>query len=264
MTQPSSSAPSAPGSQPHRSPWLAICALSAGALVLSACSGADLTFEWDVDSIDGSGTVTTEVYDVSDFTEIEVCCDLNVRFEIENGPEKVEIAIDDNLHQHLDIEVKGNELEIKPDNNTHLDPTSEVVVTITGHEIDGLMVDTSSDVSGVFPATESFTVTADTSADVSIEVDTDRLDVSADTAANLSVFGRADAVVVSADTAADVDLIDLKVVDANVQADTSANVDLTASGTVTGEVDTSADLHVWGNPTIDVSTDTNGKVHREG
>ena len=250
--------------RPPGSPWLGLAGLSAGALLLSACSGADLTFEWDVDSIDGSGTVTTEVYAASDFTDIEVCCDLDVRFEIADGPEKVEIAIDDNLHQHLDIKVEDGDLEIKPKRNTHLDPTSEVIVTISGYEIDGLSVDTSSNVTGEFPATDSFWIQADTDANVSIEVDTDVLDVSADTSADVVVSGRADVVDADVDTDADVDLLDLVVVDARIKADTSANVDLAASGTVTGSVDTDADLHVWGDATIDVETDTGGKVHREG
>lgn len=263
MTEFSTSALTPHNDRQGRTPWLAVAGLAAGALALSACDGG-LSLTWDGETIDGSGTVTTEVYDVSDFTEIEVCCDLNVRFEFEEGPKRVQIAIDDNLHGYLDIEVDGNELEIKPDDNTHLDSTGEVIVTITGYEVEGLIVDTASDVSGIFPATDAFTVEADTAADVSIEIDTDRLTVSADTSADVTVAGRADVVDVKADTAANVDLVDLKAVDASVQADTAASVEINASGSVTGGADTGADIYIWGNPTIDVESDTGANVERQG
>lgn len=263
MTELLNTARPAHNDRPARARWLSVAAIAAGALALSACDG-EISLDWDGETIEGSGTVTTEVYDVSDFTEIEVCCDMNVRFEFEEGPERVEIAIDDNLHSYLDIEVNGNDLEIKPDDNTHVKPTGEVVVTISGHQIDGLMIDTASDVSGIFPATDVFTVRADTAADVSIEIDTDRLTISADTSADLTVVGRADVIDVKADTAANVDLVDLEVVDASVEADTAASIEITASGSVTGAADTGADIHIWGNPTVDVETDTGADIHREG
>lgn len=243
---------------------LPIAGLLVGALALGACSDAEFSFSWDSETVDGNGNPTTETYEVSDFEQIEICCDLNVQFEIESGSDKiVEITIDDNLHSYLDIDVEGDDLQIRPKKNTHLDPTGDVVVRLSGYEIDGLEVDTSSSVTGDFPATDTFTVRADTAATVRATIDTDRLVIRTDTAADVILDGRATTVDIEADTAANVYLAELDgVVDVDVDADTAANVEVEASGTVTGHADTSAAIEVWGSPSVDVSTDTSGSVHR--
>lgn len=236
-----------------------------GAVGLSACSGAEIDFSFNTDSEEGSGDLTTQAYDVSEFEGISVCCGLDVEIEFEEAStQSVEITIDDNLHEFLDIEVRDSTLRIEPENDVNLDSKDPVLVTITGPDLEALEVSAGSNVTAVWPTVASLDLDVDAGADVTLTVDTDMLTVDADAGTDVTLDGRADIVVVTADAAADVRLTAVKVKDATLEASAGSDIEIEASGTITGSADAGSDIDIWGDPDrvdidVDVSSDLNYK-----
>jgi len=67
--------------------------------------------------VEGSGTIVTETFNFSDFTNVEVRNGLKVEL-IESSTFKVELIVDDNVLEHINVNKSGDTLRIIPKSNT--------------------------------------------------------------------------------------------------------------------------------------------------
>ena len=150
---------------------LVLALLAVSALLLGACN-THIDISFDGNTIDGSGTITTESYDLSGFDKIEVCCPLDIELDVSSGPnESVNITTDDNLHSLMEVSVvDGDTLLIKPKSNRdHLDSAGPIVVRISGFQITALEARAASSVSGTLGDASDVEIRGDAAASSDIK-----------------------------------------------------------------------------------------------
>ena len=87
----------------------------------------------------GNGDVTTEVYDVKAFSELELSGVLNV-FIGQGDKESVTVETDDNLHEYVIIENRGNTLIVDTQKRISIKRKKKMNVYVTVREIDRLKI----------------------------------------------------------------------------------------------------------------------------
>ncbi len=237
-------------------------AVCLAALATSSCAGGlDLSFS---DQITGSGNVTTETYDLGDFDEIDVCCGLDVLFEIDpEGETSVSISADDNIHEYLRIEVVDDALTVTPKNNVNLNFKSQIVVSVSGYEITEVELRDGTYATGTFPSVDQFTLKVRDGSDSDITVDAEKFVVEAADGSDLDLEGRAGFVDVKASDGSDVRMSSVEANDVKVEATDGSVVEVRATNLVEGKATDGSDIGVWGDPsTLDVETDDSSDVDR--
>src|SRR5579864_4233744 len=108
------------------------------ALLLMSCSvisGACI-----LDSVAGSGKITTEPKTVSGFSAVSLSGSGQVTIE-QTGTESLTVTTDDNLLPYIKTDVKGNTLELGfKDSMTYLRPTRGIVFRLTVKKLEGLVI----------------------------------------------------------------------------------------------------------------------------
>lgn len=236
-------------------------ALGVAALAASSCS-ADLDLSFG-EQITGSGNVTTETYELGDFDEIDVCCGIDVLFEIDpEGETSVSISADDNIHDYLRIEVVDDALTVTPRDNVNLNFKNQIVVSVSGYEITEVELRDGTYATGTFPSVDQFTLKVSDGSDVDITVDADKFVVEATDGSALDLSGRAGFVDVKAFDGSDVRMSAVKADDAKVEASDGSALEVRASDLVEGKATDGSDIGVWGDPTtLNVDTDDSSDVY---
>ena len=274
-----------------------LLAMLGSGLLLSACSVPYFSGE----TIDGSGTQSTVVYDVSDFDALSVRADLDVVVEIVDGSKTlVEITIDDNLHEELDVDVNDGALIIQPEADKLLRHTKQVVVRIEGQDLDKFQAASDSRLTVEAPLADAIRLEASSDARILAIVDVDKLDISARSDGRIDVTGRADdlsvnsssdAVVrvdvdsarssiearsdsqieldgtvkqvdVSTSSDASVKIRSTQIVDVSVEASSDSIIEVSASGTVTGQARSDSKMRVGGDARVEVTKSSDGTIER--
>lgn len=237
-------------------------ALGVAALAASSCSGdLDLSFG---EQITGSGDVTTERYDLGDFDEIDVCCGLDVLFEIDpEGEKSVSISTDDNIHEYLRIEVVDDALTVTPKDNVDLNFKNQIVVSVSGYEITEVELRDGTYATGTFPSVDQFTLKIGDGSDGDMTVDAEKFVIEATDGSVLDLEGRAGFVDVKASDGSDVRMNSVEANDVKVEATDGSVVEVQATKLVEGKATDGSDIGVWGDTTtLDVDTDDSSDIYR--
>jgi hypothetical protein len=167
----------------------------------------------------GSGNLATESREVAAFSELDISSAVNVDLTVDASVgHSVTVTYDDNLLNKLVTRVAGDTLVIELQGSVNLTGGADRSVAVTMPAV------TSIDVSGA----SSVTATGSTASY--------RLDASG---------------------ASQVDLRNLEVVDAEIDVSGASNVDVFATGTVSGSASGASDVTISGKPTS-VLVDSSG------
>lgn len=96
---------------------------------LSACNVGGVEISMNSQQIKGSGTVTTQEREVSNFTQVELKSIGNLTIK-QGQPTSLTIKADDNLMQYITTDVEEGTLEIGMQPNVNVDPTSTIEYTL--------------------------------------------------------------------------------------------------------------------------------------
>jgi hypothetical protein len=167
----------------------------------------------------GSGNLATETREVAAFSELDISSAVNVDLTVDASVgHSVTVTYDDNLLDNLVTRVAGDTLVIEFQGSVNLTGGADRSVAVTMPDV------TSIDVSGA----SSVTATGSTASY--------RLDASG---------------------ASQVDLRNLEVVDAEIDVSGASNVDVFATGTVSGSASGASDVTISGKP-ASVLVDSSG------
>jgi len=171
----------------------------------------------------GSGNIVTETRDVGAFDSIEVSGGIDVRLTVDPGAEtSVAVVFDDNLLDHIVTDVDGSKLEVHADGSFNIFGSGRFVEVVTPTLVE----------------------------------------VSASGGSDLTGVGEVETLAINASGGADVDLTDLIVATANVEASGGANVTVEITEQIQGEVSGGADLTILGEPTSqNIETSGGADVH---
>ena len=220
-----------------------------GVLTLAGCSALG-------SAITGSGTVVTQAYDFTDFSEVE----LGNAFEAIITPGDayaISVTVDDNLVDSLQVEQTGNTLRIS------LEPTRLVTRATMRAEIT-MPALTRLEASGAsqaqlngFSSDADFTGHASGASRIHGDLVAGNLDLDASGASTISLAGTAADVRANASGASTIDLEEMTVVNADVEASGASNVTVNAGGQLDAQASGASNVSYLGAPTLG-SIETSG------
>jgi hypothetical protein len=204
----------------------------------------------------GSGRPTTEEYDFSGFTQVEIASAFEADVTQGDGY-SVSVTVDDNIVQYLDVRVDGDTLRIglKPMlrfsfRNTTL--RAEITMPdLTGLEASGA---TRVDVRG-FKNDKRVDVNASGASQVNGDLSAGEMSVDASGASRVELSGQTGRLDATASGASTVRLGNLASTDTRVNASGASNITVNPSGRLTGEASGASNVRYTGSPaTVQVNT----------
>lgn len=213
-----------------------------GVLTLAGCNvlGSAIT---------GSGTLVTQAYDFTDFSEVE----LGNAFEATITPGDayaISVTVDDNLVDSLQVEQTGNTLRIS------LEPARMVTRATMRAEIT-MPALTRLEASGAsqaqlngFSSDADFTGHASGASRIHGDLAAGNLALDASGASTISLAGTAADVRANASGASTIDLEEMTVVNADVEASGASNVTVNASGQLDAQASGASNVSYLGAPTM--------------
>jgi Putative auto-transporter adhesin, head GIN domain len=206
--------------------------LLAGLLIalLAGCVAPDI----NVETITGSGNLTTKTYDLAGFSQINV--NNAAQVEVTRGDAySVVVEIDDNLESRLEVSVTGNILHIGLANGSYRNFTFRAKVTMP----------------------KLIAVTLNGASTLTGELAGEDLAVDLNGASKLTLTGTAGGMTVTANGASRALLSGLAAGDVEVDANGASHIEINTNGAVTGKANGASVITVTGTPTS-VSVQTEG------
>ena len=195
-------------------------ALSIGVISAVSCSYGNML------GVQGSGNLKSEKRDVSDFKEVEAGGAVTVEITAQKDF-SLEVEADDNLLSLIKTEVSGDTLKISM--RDRISPKNKIRIKISLPELNGL------DISGASNAIVS-------------NVKTDSLRLEASGASKITIDGEANSLESEASGASRIDAENLKVEDADVQANGASNTTVSATNKLKADASGASTIYYTGEP----------------
>ncbi len=209
----------------------------------------------------------------------------NVDVLVVQGTRGAVVTCDENLLHLIRTEVHGSTLRIDKPSGTALMPTMPCVVEVGTPELVAISTSGSGwvEAEGQWPDLREITASGSGgisviggdamaveeihvsgSGDVDVAgVATAFLEASISGSGTVAIDGTADDLDLDVSGSGGVFARELTTVDADVKISGSGDIELTATGLVTGSLSGSGNLTLWGDPEVDVKTSGSGDVHVE-
>lgn len=206
----------------------------------------------------GSGRSTTQDYDFSDFTRVEIGSAFEARVT-QGETYAVSVTVDDNIVQYLDVRVTGNTLHIGLKPLTSLGFRNMTLrAEVTMPDVEAL------DFSGAVRATvrgfqndKRVNVTVSGASQLSGDLSSGELRVDASGASRAELTGSTGPLEAHASGASTLRLGSLTATDARVNASGASTIVVNASGRITGDASGASTIRYGGSP-ASVQVDTSG------
>ncbi len=240
--------------------------------VLTGCSNSDR-------SIVGSGNLTTQEMDFTDFTKLEISHVFQAKVARANSC-SISITVDDNLLEYVVVRKSGNTLHIYLEGGyTYIGTTK--LVEITMPEIDKLRLSGASraeisgfrssdrlefeasgvsslDIDDLKAGDTSFEILSGSNVSGGIEIASGKFNVS--NGSTIDLEGFASDISIEATGASHANLANLSVSNATVKMNGASTVTVNASSTVDGDVSGASRLIYLGNPTLTIEMSGDSSV----
>lgn len=228
-----------------------------GALILA--TGCNLSVSFG-DSIEGSGDLVTQRFDLDDFDSIEVSGTFDAVVTVGEAA-SVEVLIDDNLVDELDIRVRNGELIVALKDGVSVDNgTLEAIIELprlVEVEVSGASTANIIDETG---ADQRYSVSGASDLVVFSDADDIWLDVSG--SSDVRISGMAQTLTIEVSGASDVDLDVDKVDDAIVDLSGASSVELLSAAVVSGSISGASDISVPAGTRTEIDSSGASEVRR--
>jgi len=197
--------------------------------IFSFGRATDRLFNFSVNfgGVKGSGNVTTERRDISDFNAVDVGGVFQVEIVAQNDF-AVEVESDDNLVPLITTEVDGDTLKIGTEQR--ISPSGPIRIRISAPDIQNL------EVSGA--------------ANVTLNgIDNEALSIDSSGASKIKVSGETTKLTVDVSGATKVDAEALRASDADIDSSGASHVNVNASGEITADASGASKVTYTGSPT---------------
>ena len=211
-----------------------------GAVVVSAIcvAGCSNVVNINGTGVRGSGTLTTEVRDVSGFDQVTLLGTGKVTIDV-TGTDSLTIEAEDNIMPLLTSDIRNGTLELGSEQN--ISPTRTINYTITVASLSAVTVSGSA----------SVTVT-------DVEADTFTTDIAG--SGSVEVFGTADTLEVTISGSGSFAGEDLEAVDGSVEISGSGNVVVFVTGSLDARITGSGNIEYLGDPDVAQSITGSGSI----
>lgn len=209
--------------------------LTVCAILLTACG----------ETIQGSGNVTSEKREISEFHSIDVAGFFDI--ELIEGNPKLEISTDDNLHEHIKTEVKDGSLKIYTE-NVNLD-AEELKIKVYFRDLNSMSiagaaaVNSTSTIKG-----ERFDFSVAGAADANLDVKVTHLNIDLAGGSDMELKGKAEMVDIEIAGAGKVDAVKLKTQQCSVEISGAGEVDVNVDKKLAVDITGAGTVRYKGNP----------------
>jgi len=228
-------------------------------LVLSACG--TVVLQGNRNAVRGSGKVVEETRAVSGITGVELATLGTLTIEL-GDTESLRIKAEDNLMEHIETEVIGGKLRIGTQDNVNLDPKRSVNYTLMVTSLDTIVISSSGDILAPNLEAGKFSITIGSSGDLEMGVlNADTLEVDISSSGNLDIAGgQVKTQNVTINGSGKYKAKDLESEDAEVNINSSGSATIWVLDSLKANLSSSGDLRFRGDPTLDATASSSGKV----
>ncbi len=219
----------------RRATALAVAALAAGALVLTACSG-------NSGGVQGSGNVQSQTRPVPAFDSIEFSGAGTVTVE-QSGSDSVQVRADANIVPLLTTTVDGTTLRLGVQPNAAIGRATTIEYHVTARQLRGLVLDGAGNVNAT-------------------QIDAPQVALANGGAGRLTATGRTGAENVELVGLGEIDASGLAAQDANVSVGGAGTAAVNAARTLTATVTGIGSIKYVGNPAVTQHVTGIGSVNR--
>lgn len=233
--------------------WLqATVGVVVGLTLLAACTYGP------IGGIRGSGDITSETRDVSDFSEVVLEGSGRVTIEI-TGEESLTIEAEDNLMPHLTSEIIDGRLVLGTDRGIR--PTREIVYTITASSLDGVSISGSGDVEGDAITSEGLTTLINGSGTIELTgLDLGHLEAEISGSGSIRVSGAANDLTVTIPGSGSFNGEDLEASESSVDISGSGAAVVNVSERLDATVSGSGTIQYLGSPSVESTITGSGSI----
>lgn len=220
-----------------RGPVVVIVVALVAGLFLSACGAG----------VRGSGNVTSESRDVSDFDEVvlEGIGHLTIQ---QTGSETLTIEAEDNIIPYLKTEVEGDRLVIGEEDNTAINATEPINYRLTVKDLNALTLSGTGNIATTGISTDELALSVSGIGDIGAsDTSTDELQVGLSGSGSVRAAGKADS--------QDIDIPGDGNYDAQDLESRETEIDIGGSGIATVNVSDELDVRISGSGSVEYSGD---------
>lgn len=233
------------------------------AKIIIAAAAALFFFSCNMQSVDGSGNVTTQSRPVTgEFTSITASNALEVY--IEQGVNRsVTVEADDNLQGHIKVEASGTELKISSDVN--IGSASAKKITIVLPEVKGIEASGATMVkSKTILKSDYIKLTSSGAADMEVTVIAKKVTAESSGAGKLKVTGSADRLDAEASGAGIINAKELAAKDVNAEASGAGTIHANPTASLKAQATSGSNIYyVAPAKKMDTKTDSGGTIAQE-
>ena len=210
-------------------------------------------------SVKGNGNVTEEIRQVEEFEQIKVTRGMNV-YITQGSPAKVVVIADNNLHEIITTEVKNGVLTVSVNENIRW--AKEKKVMVTTEKISAIDASSGSNAwSQNQIMSENLNLNASSGANLTMEVNVNRLQADCSSGANIKLSGLAKGASLEASSGANLKGPDLNAEDCTMRASSGANISSSVSGRMEAHASSGGNVVYYGTPaSSEVKTSSGGNV----
>jgi hypothetical protein len=220
-----------------RGPTVVIVVALVAGLFLSTCGAG----------VRGSGNVTSESRDVSDFDEVVLEGIGNLTIQ-QTGSETLTIEAEDNIIPYLKTEVEGDRLVIGVEDNTTINSSEPINYRLTVKDLNALTLSGSGNIATTAISTDELALTVSGSGNIGApDTSTDELQVELSGSGSVRAAGKTDS--------QDIDIPGSGSYDAEDLESRETEIDLGGSGRATVNVSDELDVRISGSGSVEYSGD---------
>jgi len=226
-------------------------------LLSSACS-----LQWPrLETIQGSGNVTSESRNVSDFNEVELQGIGNLTIQ-QTDSESLTIEAEDNIIPYLTTEVQNNRLTLSVENGVNLRTTKPINYKLTVKDLSDLKLSGSGTIDVENIKTNNLKIDTSGSGDVSANIDTNNLEVVLSGSGDAKMEGKTDSQAVNISGSGSYQAEKLQSKEAKVDINGSGSATLDVSDALDARISGSGSVEYTGDPTVSKQISGSGELRK--
>ena len=232
-------------------------------------------------SVRGSGTVVEQSRSIGDISGVELTIEGTLHIEM-GSSESLSIEAEDNLLEYIQTDERAGKLVIRTSPGYNLRPTRPINYYLTVDELDSIGTFSSGDVEAGDLQADSLSTTTSSSGSISIgrlgctslqaqisssgdvvvtDLMADSINVRITSSGSLEILGgQVDQQNITLSSSGEYRANDLASLEADVTLTSNGSATIRVSDRLSGRLSSSGDIYYIGNPTVDVSTSSSGKV----
>lgn len=211
----------------------------------------------------GSGNIISQNRTVSNFSVLSISGSFDVEVKVGTATE-VKIEADDNIINDIETNVSGNTLRIRLQDRLSIS-NAHLKVFITVPTLTAIKASASAevDVLDKIVSIQKLTFMANSSAEITTEVDAPEIEADASSSATIKLRGRTKNYSADASSSADIESSELLSENTKANASSSATVKVHASVSLQARSSSSGEIIYRGEATVSQSVSSSGSVTKE-